>query len=603
MTSNCYHYKIEIKKKGLILLFALFFFISLLSAQERPAVEYSGGYYSPYRWDREFRFDARSQKLLSLQSIEALWKSEPADDVFYFKEGELLLKQIFKEESFVFMQNFANKLIASFPEPLPVQLLLGKEIDKGKYAGVKRYWLSGDVSKKSVVNLFSDGTIQIDYADGRQYVANKECYFENGADGNTRYVVYFDGNAVIHSKGGTLSLFPDNSYSLELLKEGQLWRLDFVNQQPAQYLLKVPLQPGGTPYLRAWIVPSEEDLGSATLFLTDQLRVDLFFDQPYLLFSDGKEAVLLQPDFSKILSDFDAKRFTPVGIKSYKMAEGVCYEDLNKASIRSEFIPRQSEGLKKVPYGGFDFWLQEKDCSFLYRLDAKKLAAIPKQIESFLGLKIDFSAPIVIPPSLKSYGTRYAKEKNQYIGWYPSGFQVQNYIVLWPFSLPRYQKDADQQWVFNQELYATIAHEYTHLLLAHSLNYLSSFPIWLNEGIAVSVESLFSKEVAESWEKLFKEAFREDRLLDWGDMVEKPSGAYSFKEASTYYAQSFEMVQYLLKKEGKEKLLAYVKSFQRDLLKDSRTPLILWKENFKQVFGYSWEENCAQFDEFALNLF
>lgn len=604
MISEIYHYKINIKKKGVFLLFFFFSFFSFSFAKDFTPIEYKGGYYSPYTWDQEFVSKNGQWKLLALSSIREVWNSSVDFDVAYFREAEKLLRRIYKEEDFLLMERISMRLIQSIPNPIEIKPLLGKEIEKGKYAGAKRYLLITDPSKKSIVTLFDDGAHQIDYADGSSYFHNKDYYFKNNTKGDTEYLVYANGDAVLAEGDSSLSLFADGSYSLKYRNKGDLWQLDCVQKSPTQYLLKTPLSEGGKPYLRVWIVPSEKSLGSSTLFITDQLRLDFFFDDETFLFSDGKNAVLLNPDYSKVLSGFDKALFSPKGVTEFKKPEGVSYANLNGKKIKTEFNPGWQENFKKKSLGEFDFWLQEKDFPFLDRLNAKKLSEISTSIESFLSLKLkNFSAPIVIPPSLKSFGSLYAKEKNQYIGWYPSGFQLQNYIVFWPFSLPRYQEDLNQDYFFEDEFYSTLAHEYTHLLLADSIGYLSTIPVWLNEGIAVNVEARYASNVKKRWEEIFKEAFREGRLLDWDKMVEKASGDYAFRDANTYYAQSYEMIQFLLQTEGKEKVIAYVKSFQREIFEDKKTLSDLWRGNFQKVFGFSWEKNCEKFYEFALNLF
>lgn len=601
-SSIYYHYRINQKNKVNLLIFLFLFSCFALVAKSYTPMEYKGGLYCPKKYSSYEAISRDNLMVLTLSTIDDILNLNYIEDNRIKNELVSILATLFKEEEFLLLNNKANDLLLKLPPPL--ELNLSSQIDIGKFANVKRYHLLP--SKEAVVNFFEDGTIQVEYNDGSVYVQTSDYYFKNRPDSTTEYIIYFDGRAIITSDGNTLHLNQDGSYSLTFYHNNNEYIFSYSQNPTSQYHIQMPF-PNGKSYKRVWLVPTDSSLGAASIFITDTLRADYFFEEKYILFSQGDKAILLYQDGTKVLSHFSQESACPFGVCSYILPEGVRYDGLEENEIRATFKPVWNN-FEATQIGPFCFWALPKDKKYLLLLKESKLLDVVNEVHSHFNLPLDNKAlqginkiDVLIPPTLKDFAELYVTRENQYLSWYPSGFQVQNYITLWPLSATRYKESSGQRWFFNQEIYQILAHEYTHFLIAHLVGYVSQIPVWLNEGLAVSHELIFSKENFESWESCYKEAFSQDRLLDWNLMVKGVSGDFSFKEAQIFYAQSYMMTKFLMEKFGGEAMLKYITLFKVDILSESKESF--WQENFIKAFGLSWEENLEAFKDFSLGLF
>jgi len=104
--------------------------------------------------------------------------------------------------------------------------------------------------------------------------------------------------------------------------------------------------------------------------------------------------------------------------------------------------------------------------------------------------------------------------------------------------------------------YAVVYHEYTHLLLSKSAEWL---PLWLNEGLAEFYENtdIHEKEVAlgqPSFQNL--QLLRENRMLPLATLFAVDTNSPYYHEenkGSIFYAQSWALTHYLFIKDNKEK--------------------------------------------------
>lgn len=565
-------------------------------------MEYSGGFYSPKQYFMPTKIDKSNLKVLSITSIDEILSFNCNDDSVIRSELTSLLATIYKEQEFVQLNNIAIDLLLKLPEPL--NLNLSSEIQKGKFANAKRYYLMPN--KEAIVNIFNDSTIQVEYNDGSVYVQTKEYYFKNRVDGSTEYLIYFDGRATINDKTSTLSLNQDSSYTLKVTQNDKEYIFSYSKQPVTQYHIEMQF-PNGKNYKRVWLAPCENNLGASSIFITPTLRADYFFEDKLILFSQGDKALLFHADGTKVLSHFDQKKSSPYGVCAYYLPEGVIYEDLEQSKIRATFKPSW-DNFEEVTMGPFSFWVTSKDKKYLLLLNEEKLFELVNMVHSHfaqvlspINLHSLKKVDVLIPPSLKDFAQLYVTREKQYLSWYPSGFQVQNYITLWPLSVTRYKESDGQRWFFEQEIYWILAHEYTHFLIAHIVGYISQVPVWLNEGLAIFHELIFNQRELDNWVNCYKEAFSQDRLLDWELMVKGVSGDFSFKDAQTFYAQSYVMINYLMDKYGGAKMVDYISSFKVDLISENKD--IFWKENFQKIFGLSWQDNIEAFKDFSLSLF
>jgi len=104
----------------------------------------------------------------------------------------------------------------------------------------------------------------------------------------------------------------------------------------------------------------------------------------------------------------------------------------------------------------------------------------------------------------------------------------------------------------------TIAHELTHVLVGHfTFSCLANVPAWLNEGLAVYGEGGPEPE----WKRALERAIEDDSLIS----VRALSGGFSEHpgRADLSYAQSHSVVNYLIGKHGRDKLLTLFKEMRK----------------------------------------
>jgi hypothetical protein len=121
----------------------------------------------------------------------------------------------------------------------------------------------------------------------------------------------------------------------------------------------------------------------------------------------------------------------------------------------------------------------------------------------------------------------------------------------------------------------TEAHELTHVLVGQlTFSCLGEMPTWLSEGLAMYGEG--GPETDE--QALFDKALKDNTLLP----VRSLSGGFSeeFDKASVSYAQSYSLVQFLIKQGGQDKMTALLRTLRDGSTVDAA---------LQQVYGFDIE--------------
>lgn len=103
-----------------------------------------------------------------------------------------------------------------------------------------------------------------------------------------------------------------------------------------------------------------------------------------------------------------------------------------------------------------------------------------------------------------------------------------------------------------------LAHELTHLVNHQmTFNPYNELPTWLDEGLAMHSEG----ELRRDLKKALEQAIFQNRLFSARSLCSSfPAGA---KEAKVCYAQSYSLVEFLLKNFGREKMLKLLQNFKK----------------------------------------
>ena len=120
-----------------------------------------------------------------------------------------------------------------------------------------------------------------------------------------------------------------------------------------------------------------------------------------------------------------------------------------------------------------------------------------------------------------------------------------------------------------------IAHELTHLVVHQvTFNPYNSLPTWLDEGLAMTAEGELEPEFVSSMSKA-----RSENMLISVRSLASPFSANT-EESLLGYAESYEVVTYLINEFGREKMLALLNTFEQGSGYD---------EALKKVYGFNMD--------------
>lgn len=131
-----------------------------------------------------------------------------------------------------------------------------------------------------------------------------------------------------------------------------------------------------------------------------------------------------------------------------------------------------------------------------------------------------------------------------------------------------------------------IAHELTHLVI-HQMTYnpYTGLPTWLDEGLAMYNEGEISRGFTDSLDS----AIAEDSLISVRSLS-SPFSAFA-EEAVLSYAQSHNVVEYLIKEYGQNKMLALLNTFSRGSGYD---------EALESVYGFDMDGLNTLWQDYAI---
>lgn len=547
----------------------------------RPVL-YPSAVADPYVFTYQPVVDLDNLLILEVSSLDELIEPNPKQDAQLYAESKIVLENLGRDPLYLSLLGEAKSCFSKMPDPY--EIIQGEEVEKFSNAVKYEY----PAEKGAFIFIFEDGSIQIDFLDGRSWFQNREGYFMNSTDGSTFYSVDAKGGFTIREGEGEFSLRADGSYFFS--RNGS--KLEYVNSPVRQYSIESESFNGR----RVIFLSDQNEVTALTFFNPFGLRLDYYPVDGDLLITHKREAVLFEKDYTKVHAVFNTSSGKTGDILSIYLPEGIRFTGFKTRQPWSVINPQWPEEYQKKRVGAFEFLYTKKDKAYLKKLKVAKLNSIPQIVESVSGLKAVSNRAIILPPDLESYRKLYVSEKGTMLKWYPSGFQTRDYIVMWPPSIARYETEVGQNYFWETEFYEILVHEYTHLAAGEVAGLLSGIPVWLNEGMAVFVEVSGNQEVRDYWASTFVVDFKREQLLSWRDVTLKTTGEFPVAQARTHYAQSWKMVDFLIKKYGKQKLVKYTSLFRLPAGESIPSVSMSWKSNFKKTFGVSWEDNLIDFE-------
>jgi hypothetical protein len=313
--------------------------------------------------------------------------------------------------------------------------------------------------------------------------------------------------------------------------------------------------------------------------------------------SDADQMITLAPGGARQVYDYafgDGKNSSV--LRSVGFESGLEIEGLGSPRISSEIDPRWPEGYVRRSIGGFNFLVSADQQWILDRIDADAISMVRAYMGGYFEPWAFDGAIIIIPPDLESYSRLYFDEGGIF-NWYPAGYAGGERIVYWPLSVPMYRSEEGQAYVWGEDFFLTVVHELVHLGVGRMAGLYSYVPVWLNEGLAVYIETRYSDYMRDYWDTTWAGYLALGRSLPWDDIASRGTASYRIAEARLHYAQSYAMVEYLVQNFGIEKVMTYVASFGNySGLETSDLPERDFKQRFSRVFGQSWGDALRGFE-------
>lgn len=114
----------------------------------------------------------------------------------------------------------------------------------------------------------------------------------------------------------------------------------------------------------------------------------------------------------------------------------------------------------------------------------------------------------------------------------------------------------------NRNFKSNFMHELTHIYFDGFFEP-SSAPLWLSEGFAVYVQSLYQSPAENEWLNNFRLKFAREEYIDFKDFTEVSSLlGYEKEEVAMWYAQSYSVVKFLFERYGKDDFYQFSKNLK-----------------------------------------
>jgi len=554
---------------------------------EFEPIRYEPQQTAPYQWSFGRETGGTHPGLVDSQTFAFYLKPSFTNDAMVYKEVRNRLEQAPLNTNYLRLR----ELLDTYPASVPAGRPAVKGAKTQDFQNAVEYDYPPVTGGRIMV--FNNGDLKITLPDGTTYQSNVSSgnYFESDGNRRERFAVFPSQQYFrVTDNGKTFSFFPDGQ---RVIEEGASSVAYFISPQN-EYKYET-----GTGLAFIFFLDPRGTLSETAMERSDKIRFDYFPGNRHVMITLNQESVVIQEDFKKSHLVFNPVTRKATNSLSYYFPEGIRIKDLRSGLTSSEIFPAWPEGYKERAIGPFRVLYTEKDAGLLTNIKAGKLNELSGLLRKATASEYAWSRALILPPDLQSYRKLHAGESSETMNWYPSGFETKDLIVMWPPSVPRYNLPEGQAYFWGSEFNEILVHELTHLLAGELTGVFSPVPVWLNEGLAVYVESLWSPDSRKYWEITFRGDFVLSKLLPWDDITRRDTASYEASAARTHYAQSYKMVSYLVGKFGMPRVVKYLKSFKNSIEEDDREKKLGdYQGLFQAAFDTTWEQNLADFNEY-----
>ena len=325
-----------------------------------------------------------------------------------------------------------------------------------------------------------------------------------------------------------------------------------------------------------------------------------------LLQTENLESVIIEKDdyFVKISSNLVKNYFRQVEtvrkgifinqILSIYYPEGIYVSNLDTEN--PQISVKLNYPYKSTKIQDFIFYYDEKDTAFIEKIDKTRLERILNHVSEFL--PDNDTLHVIVPSSIQDYQKLLSGSQKHYFANLPDAFMRDGLIVIWPLSCPRYtneslagsqQNDGSQdinqqtdEYFESDEFYFILLYQTAVYRLAKGVNFQSSLPEFIKVGLPLFLVAEFDQQVKRKLNERFDILKKSGFYFKLSDICLIDPMQLNLPYSNLFSLFSYKFFEFLLNKEGYEKNIEYIKSF--NILTLQKNPLIIDKFSPSNLF-------------------
>jgi hypothetical protein len=525
-------------------------------------------YTAPYTWELSSPVNFRNPSFPAYSSFDDLIKLNNEESNRLFREISGSFNYMRNQSSYEELSRIIGKNLPELPGPVVPEK--GDLLNESAIGSVYQY----PPAKNAKINIREENDFTIIYDDGAIYTARPGGDFSKMTAKGEMIFSYTASNRTYTIVNGKNVFKITGKY-----KEVSSEKGTFGMGTDGDYLIT-----GYTPPQSSISYYRIENIKKGKIIaykVTGKWPFDYIYNLEYntVTVMHDKTALILTEDCQKFFG-YTVDNGRRLIATSHYLPIGLTLKNINSSEHSyGEFAPAFSDKYITKQIGPFNVFYTPNDEVYAQKLKSTRMTEVELFCRTTTGMDAPKGRAIILPSGLETYRKLHAPPGGELMKWYPGAYENNDLIVLWPPSVSIYNSDEGQEFYFNREIYETIAHEYTHVLIEEESGIVHPVPHWLHEGLAEYVETRMATRSREFWDG-FADA-----------LVSEGASDYYWGQSRIFYGQSYAMVKYLIQKHGMEKVVRYIRSFKPWPGQEFKDPIIKrYKSQFSEIFGTSWEQ-------------
>ncbi|MBN2651929.1 MAG: hypothetical protein JXR63_06055 [Spirochaetales bacterium] len=435
-----------------------------------------------------------------------------------------------------------SEFFKDFPEkPKVLEIKRGSVVQEYSNAIVYSY----PDSEGATITVFDDGQYSIDFADGSSFVFSLTGYYYLDSSGSEVYAGSDEGQWYRVLVDGVKF---EKNFESRAIYFDDMSILRIADGEKFQYQVSLDAEMITIFVDDDALSLNYQQSNGVTISLQDKI-LSLKYGSFLITLTDSHERSL-----ARILQD------ESLSLMEYTFPSGVTLRNLAKLPAYSEISSQWVSVYRRRSFSGLDILYTEQSEGRVAQIDGAKVKQVYNHVLGQYRLPLFSKRLVIIPDSLEEYVKIAANTPGFKMNWLPAGYQYLGFIVLWPFSVPIFDSEDDQDFYYDTQIYPLLAHELSHLVLHSHVGFLTHIPTWLDEGLAVYMESTFASE-DDYYVQEFRAASLSGELPELSSLVKLSLFEFPPREAAIRYAVSYLLVKKLLETHSVADLVEFAKKF------------------------------------------